>query len=136
MKQRVLFICVHNSARSQLAEALLRHLHGDRYESFSAGAEATRVRPEVLAVLAEAGIDATAQYSKPLDEFDGQRFDYAVTVCNESTEACPFFAGAEHHLNWDLDDPAQAAGGEQERLAVFRRTRDEVRRRIEETFGG
>lgn len=136
MKQRVLFICVHNSARSQIAEALLRHLYGDRYEPFSAGTEAARVRPEALAVLAEAGIDATAHYSKRLDAFESERFDYAVTVCNEAAEACPLFAGASRHLHWDLADPSRASGDEEERLALFRQTRDEIRRHIEETFGG
>ena len=132
---RVLFICTHNSARSQMAEGLLRALHGDRYEAVSAGSETSRVRPEAVAVMAEAGIDIFSQRSKAIDEIDGA-VDVAVTVCDDAKEACPVIPGATRILHWSLPDPSQAEGTAEERLAVFRDVRDDLRRRIEETFGG
>jgi arsenate reductase len=128
--QRVLFLCTHNSARSQMAEGLLRAWASDRFDSFSAGVEATEVRPLAIRAMAEIGIDITGQSSKRLDDYLGQPFDYAITVCDEAREACPFFPGAARQLHWSFDDPSGATGDEDARLAVFRRVRDEIGDRI------
>jgi len=129
---RVLFLCTHNSARSQMAEGLLRYLAGDRFEAYSAGTEATRVRPLAIRVMEEIGIDISSQASKTLDRYLNEPFDYVITVCDEANEACPFFPGASTRLHWSLTDPSQAEGSQQERIAVFRRVRDELRNRIEQ----
>jgi arsenate reductase len=131
-KSRVLFLCTHNSARSQMAEGLLRYLAGDRFEAYSAGTEATRVRSLAISVMEEIGIDISSQESKTLDRYLSEPFDYVITVCDEANEACPFFPGASTRLHWSLTDPSQAEGSQQERLAVFRRVRDELRNRIEQ----
>lgn len=130
-KQRALFVCTHNSARSQMAEGLLRSLAGDRFEAFSAGTEATRVRPEAISVMAEIGIDVSGQESKTLDRYLGEPFDHVVTVCDEANEACPFFPGAKERLHWSLPDPSSAEGAEEERLAAFRSVRDRLKNHIE-----
>ena len=130
---RVLFLCVHNSARSQMAEGLLRSLAGGRYEAHSAGSEATEVRPQAIRAMAEIGIDISGQRSKTVEAYRGQDFEYVVTVCDDSKEACPYFPG-EQQLHWSFDDPAAAAGTEDERLAVFRRVRDEIASRITKQF--
>lgn len=129
-RERVLFLCVHNSARSQMAEGLLRAWAGDRFEAASAGSEATLVRPLAIRAMAELGIDIGRQRSKTSAEFAGQAFDYAITVCDESREACPYFAGARRQLHWAFDDPAAATGSEKDQLAVYRRVRDEIGARI------
>ncbi len=126
-KARILFLCTHNSARSQMAEGLLRHFAGDRFEAASAGTEATYVRPEAISVMAELGIDVSGQESKTLDRYLGEPFDYVVTVCDEANEACPFFQGAKKRLHWSLPDPSRADGTEEERLAAFRSVRDRLR---------
>jgi arsenate reductase (thioredoxin) len=130
-KPRVLFLCTHNSARSQMAEGTLRILTGDRFEVHSAGTEATLVRPLAIQAMEEIGIDISGQESKTLDVYLDQPFDYVITVCDEANEACPFFPGAKNRLHWSFEDPSQATGSEEERLAVFRRVRDEIRERIE-----
>jgi len=135
-RPRVLFLCTHNSARSQMAEGLLRHLAGDRFEAASAGTEATSVRPEAVAVMAELGADISGQESKTLGRYVDQPFDFVVTVCDDANEACPFFPGAKNRLHWSLPDPSQSAGNEEERLAVFRQVRDEIRRRLEREILG
>jgi arsenate reductase len=127
----VLFLCTHNSARSQMAEGLLRHLGGGRFAAFSAGTEATHVRPLAIRAMAELGIDIAGQESKTLDRYLGQPFDAVITVCDDANEACPVFPGARRRLHWSLDDPSRATGSEAERLAVYRRVRDEIRARIE-----
>ena len=129
---RVLFLCTHNSARSQMAEGLLRHLAGDRFEAHSAGTEATLVRPEAVAMMAELGADISKQESKTLGRYVSQPFDFVVTVCDDANEACPFFPGAKDRLHWSLPDPSKATGDEEERLAVFRAIRDDIRGRIEQ----
>ena len=130
-KRRVLFLCTHNSARSQMAEGLLRHLAGNRFEVVSAGTEATQVRPLAIRSMGEIGVDISGQESETLDRYLDQPFDYVITVCDDAKEACPFFPGASARLHWSVEDPSRAAGSEEERLAVFRRVRDELRRRIE-----
>ena len=134
--QRVLFLCTHNSARSQMAEGLLRGWAGDRFEAYSAGTEATEVRPLAIRAMAELGIDIASQTSKRLDVYDGQEFDIAVTVCDDGREACPFFPGATTQLHWSFDDPSAATGTEDERLQVFRRVRDEIGARIRKELLG
>ncbi|MEP7379646.1 MAG: arsenate reductase ArsC [Chloroflexota bacterium] len=133
--QSVLFLCVHNSARSQMAEGLLRARAGDRFEAFSAGNEATEVRPLAIRAMAELGIDISGQWSKTTADLGGRRFDYAVTVCQDATEACPYYGNAAHQVHWGFDDPAAAAGSDDERLAVFRRVRDEIAASIDEFVG-
>ena len=130
--ERVLFLCTHNSARSQMAEGLLRAWGGGRFEVESAGVEASEVRPLATRAMAEIGIDISRQTSKRLDVFVGEHFDYAVTVCDEAREACPYFPGSKATLHWSFDDPSAATGTEEERLQVFRRVRDEIAARIRE----
>ena len=133
-KTKILFLCTHNSARSQMAEGLLRHLAGDRFEVYSAGTEATSVRPEAIAAMAELGVDISGQESKTLDRYLSESFDYVVTVCDDANEACPVFPGAKNRLHWSFRDPSRATGSEEERLEVFREVRDEIRGRIEREF--
>ena len=127
---RVLFVCTHNSARSQLAEALLGRLGGDDFEVHSAGTEATRVNPYAIRVLAEQGIDWTGATSKTIDGFLGQRFDYVITVCDHARETCPVFPGSTSTLHWGLDDPSEVQGTDEERLEAFRRTAAEITARL------
>lgn len=129
--QRVLFLCTHNSARSQMAEGLLRLLGGGRFAAFSAGTEATQVRPLAIRAMAEVGIDISGQQSKTLDRYLGEAFEAVITVCDDANEACPVFYGARRRLHWSLPDPSRATGTEEEQLAVYREVRDELRRRIE-----
>jgi arsenate reductase (thioredoxin) len=130
-KARVLFLCTHNSARSQMAEGLLRHLAGDRFEAMSAGTEATHVRPLAIRAMEEVGIDISDQESKTLDQYLGELFDYVITVCDDANEACPFFPGAQSRLHWSFEDPSRAEGSEEERLEVFRRVRDGIEARVQ-----
>jgi arsenate reductase (thioredoxin) len=130
-RRRVLFLCTHNSARSQMAEGLLRHLAGDRFEVYSAGTEATSVRPEAISAMAELGIDISGQESETLDRYLSESFDYVVTVCDDANEACPVFPGAKNRLHWSFRDPSRATGSDEERLEVFRAVRDEILGRIE-----
>lgn len=129
--KRVLFICTHNSARSQMAEGLLRHLGGDRFEVFSAGTEATHVRPLAIQAMGELGIDISGQSSKTLERYLNQPFDEVITVCDTAAETCPIFPGASHHRHWSFEDPSKAQGSQEEQLAVYRRVRDAIRARIE-----
>ena len=129
-QRRVLFVCTHNSARSKMAEAFLRH-HGEGiFEAFSSGTEATQVRPEAVAVMAELGIDISAQQSKTYERYLGEPFEWVVTVCDRAKQTCPVFPGADRSAHWAFDDPADAEGSEAERLAVFRRVRDEINARV------
>jgi arsenate reductase (thioredoxin) len=130
-KSKVLFLCTHNSARSQMAEGLLRHLAGNRFEVMSAGTEAAHVRPLAVRAMDEVGIDISGQESKTLDRYVREPFDYVITVCDEANEACPFFPGAAERLHWSLPDPAAVEGTEEERLEVFRLVRDRLRDHIE-----
>jgi arsenate reductase len=130
-RKRVLFLCTHNSARSQMAEGLLRTLGGDRFEAFSAGTEATQVRPLAIRAMAELGIDISAQTSKTLDRYLKERFDAVITVCDQANEACPVFFGARQRLHWSFPDPSKAEGTEEQQFAVYRQVRDAIRERIE-----
>ena len=115
-----------------MAEGLLRHLAGDRFEAMSAGTEATRVRPLAIRAMEEIGVDISGQESKTLDRYLGEPFDHVITVCDEANEACPFFPGASTRLHWSFEDPSRAEGLEEERLMVFRKVRDDLRERIEQ----
>ncbi len=126
-KKRVLILCSGNSARSQMAEGLLRHDAGDRFDVESAGTKPSVVRPEAIAALRELGIDISGHRSKHVDEFEGQKFDYVITVCDNAREACPVFFGAAKRLHHGFDDPAALNGSENDRLALFRRVRGELR---------
>src|SRR5437762_8160630 len=129
-RKKVLILCTGNSARSQMAEGLLRHQAGDRYEVFSAGTKPTPVRPEAIAVMMEIGIDISGQRSKSVYEFTGQEFAYVITVCDNANESCPVFPGKTKRLHWPFEDPAAAPGSEEERRAAFRRIRDQIQRRL------
>ncbi len=127
-KKRVLILCTGNSARSQMAEGLLRHDAGKRFNVESAGTKPGSVRPEAIAALKELGIDISGHRSKPVDEFEGQRFDYVITVCDNAKESCPVFFGAVKRLHHSFDDPPPVSQGtDEERMAIFRRVRDELR---------
>jgi arsenate reductase (thioredoxin) len=129
-RARVLFLCTHNSARSQMAEGLLRNLAGDRFEVMSAGTEATHVRPLAVRAMEEVGVDISGQESETLDRYLSEPFDRVITVCDEANEACPFFPGASERLHWSFPDPSKAEGTDEERLQVFRRVRDDIGDRI------
>lgn len=129
-KKRVLILCTGNSARSQMAEGWLRHIAGDRFEVESAGVEPSNVRPQAIEAMRERGIDISGQRSKSVEEFAGQEFDYVITVCDNANERCPVFSGKTERLHWSFDDPAAVEGDDAQRLAVFRRVRDEIEKRL------
>jgi arsenate reductase len=130
-RTRVLFLCTHNSARSQMAEGLLRALGGERFEVASAGTEATRVRPEAIAVMEELRVDISGQSSKTLDRFVAEPWDEVITVCDDANDACPIFPGGRNRRHWSTPDPSGVQGDEATRLAAFRAARDSLRARIE-----
>lgn len=130
--KRVLILCTGNSARSQMAEGLLRDIAGDRFEVESAGTIASFVRPQAIAAMAEIGIDISGHRSKCLDEFLDTEFDYVITVCDNANETCPVFPGTAKRIHWSFDDPAEATGSEDQIAAIFRRVRDEIAKRLRE----
>ena len=123
-KQRVLILCTGNSARSQMAEGLLRDQTGDQFEVSSAGTRPVGLNPNAVKVMAELGIDISNYRSKSVDQFAGQEFDYVITVCDNARERCPIFPRTYKFLHWSFDDPAAAQGAREEKLAVFRRVRE------------
>ena len=129
---RVLFLCTHNSARSQMAEGWLRHLGGERFDVHSAGTEATLVRPLAIQAMQEVGIDISHHTSKTLQQYLKQPWDYVITVCDAANEACPIFPGGKRRLHWSFPDPSKATGTEEEQLAIYRQVRNAIRERIEE----
>ena len=129
-RQRVIFVCTHNSARSQMAEGMLRAWGDDRFEAFSAGTEATRVRPEAIAVMDEIGIDIRGHTSKTIEPFIGDAFTWLITVCDDAREACPVIPGVAQQAHWSIEDPSGVEGDEEARLAAFREARDRLRDRI------
>jgi arsenate reductase len=143
-KKKVLFLCTHNSARSQMAEGLLRAMYGDRYEAYSAGTEATIVNPLAFTAMKEIGIDISSHHSKTYQEFKDTIFDVAVTVCDNAKAACPIIitnlerptklTKAREVIHYSFEDPAAAVGSEEEKLKVFRRVRDEIKDWIAQTF--
>jgi arsenate reductase (thioredoxin) len=135
--KRVLILCTGNSARSQMAEGILRHDGGDRFEVESAGVNPSRVRPEAVEAMREIGIDISGHRSKSADEFVGQDFDYIITVCDNARETCPFFPGRAERIHHSFEDPpAPGAADPETTMAVFRRVRDEIREWIKEFIGG
>jgi len=132
--RKVLFLCTGNSCRSQMAEGWLRHYASERAHVVSAGTKPAGLNPAAVSVMREAGVDISGQRSKHLDELANQDFLFVITVCDAAREACPVFPGALYQLHWSFEDPAAAAGTEEERLAVFRRVRDEIREKVRE-FG-
>jgi arsenate reductase len=129
-RRRVLVLCTHNSARSQMAEGLLRALAPDRFEVASAGTEATRVHPLAIRVMDELGIDLRGHRSKTVETLLGEPWDVVITVCDSANERCPVFPGPTTRLHWSFEDPSAATGSEDERLAVFRRVRDAIDARL------
>lgn len=144
-KKKVLFLCTHNSARSQMAEGLLKAIYGDRYEAYSAGVEATTVNPHAVIVMKEIGIDISSQRSKTSQEFQNTIFDLAVTVCDRAKVACPICSTnsqlptrsprAREVIHKNFEDPAAAVGSDEEKLKIFRQVRDEIKDWISKTFG-
>ena len=132
--KKVLFLCTHNSARSQMAEGLLRHFGGEAYAVFSAGTELTSVSPYAIKVMQEIGIDISQQKSKLLDPFIKEEFDYVVTVCDRVKEACPFFSGGKKLLHKGFEDPSLTEGSDEEKMTKFRSVRDEIKEWILATF--
>jgi arsenate reductase (thioredoxin) len=130
-RKRVLILCTGNSARSQMAEGLLRNMAGDRFEVASAGVAPTHVRPEAVEAMHEIGIDISQQRSKSVDEFIGSEFDYVITVCDNANEQCPMFPGKTQRIHWSFDDPAAVEGDDAARLSIFRRVRDEIDQRLQ-----
>jgi arsenate reductase len=136
MKKQILFLCTHNSCRSQMAEALANHFLGDHVLAFSAGTEATRVNPLAAQVLIELGIDTSRLRSKTMEEFAGQSFDHVVTLCGDANEKCPLFFGGVERVHHGFDDPSRLSGSEEDVLPEFRRVRDEIKKWIMDYFGG
>jgi arsenate reductase (thioredoxin) len=128
--KRVLFLCTGNSARSQMAEGLLRSMAGDRFEVFSAGTEPGSVNPLAIEAMSQIGIDISGHRSKSVDEFIGDEFDYVITVCDKANEQCPIFPSHTERIHWSFIDPAAAEGDEAARLSVFRRVRNEIQQRL------
>ena len=131
---RILFVCTHNSARSQMAEGLMNALSGDRFVAWSAGTKPSEVNDYAVKVMKEIGIDISGHRSKSVEEFLEQDFAYVVTVCDQANEACPFFPGGKERIHKSFEDPAAIEGNEELKLACFRRTRDEIKAWIEKRF--
>jgi len=134
-KRRVLFICTHNSSRSQMAEAFLNTLYGKRFEAASAGTEPSQVNPYAIEVMREENIDLTHHRSKSTDKFRGVEFDYVITVCDRAYEACPLFSSGDKQLHKSFEDPTRGKGADEEKRSLFRKVRDEIKEWIIETFG-
>ncbi len=132
--ERVLILCTANSARSQMAEGLLKAIAGDRLEVHSAGTKPGTVRPEAISVLRELGIDISQNRSKHVDEFAGENFDCVITVCDNARETCPIYPGHGKRVHHSFDDPAAVQGSDEERLDAFRRVRDDIARYLKEFY--
>ena len=129
-KKRVLILCTGNSARSQMAEGLLRNSAGDRFKVESAGVAPTQIRSEAIEVMREIGIDISQQRSKSVDAFAGEEFDYVITVCDNAKEQCPVFPGRTQRIHWSFEDPAAVKGDWDQRLDAFRKVRDQIENRL------
>lgn len=136
MTKRVLILCTGNSARSQMAEGWLRELGGERFEVDSAGTQPSIVRAEAIEAMREVGVNISSHRSKSVDEFAGREFDYVITVCDNARASCPVFPGKTARVHWSFDDPAALEGTWDERLAAFRRVRDEIGERLRAWAGG
>ncbi|MGR3219817.1 MAG: arsenate reductase ArsC [Candidatus Anammoxibacter sp.] len=135
MKKNVLFVCTHNSARSQIAEGLLNSLYGKQYESCSAGTEPTKVSPFAVKAMAEIGVDISGCCSQNVDEFKDMKFDYVVTVCDNAKESCPTFSGGTNYVHKSFNDPSNTNGNDDEKLAAFRKCRNTITDWLHEYFG-
>ena len=133
--RRILVLCTGNSARSQMGEGLFRQEGHGEYEVESAGTKPSHVRPEAIAVMKELGIDISGHRSKSVNEFDGQSFDYVVTVCDNARDNCPVFPAGTERIHWSFEDPAAVQGSEEERISTFRRIRDQIHERVKGFFG-
>ena len=133
--KKILFLCTHNSCRSQMAEGLANHFLGDRFQAFSAGTEATRVNPLAIKVLAELGIDVSSQYSKTMDEFEGEVFDHVITLCGDANEKCPLFIGGVQRVHKGFADPSRLEGSADDVVPSFRQVRDEIKEWLMNYFG-
>lgn len=134
MKKKVLFLCIHNSCRSQMAEGILKHFYGDKYEVYSAGIERGSVNPMAIEIMKEIGIDISAQKSKLVSDLGENEFDYVVTTCDEAKQNCPAYFFGKIKIHWNLKDPSEAQGAD--KAKAFRETRDKLIQLINETFGG
>lgn len=135
-KQRVLILCTGNSARSQMAEGLLRSMAGDRFAVFSAGTKPSFVRQEAIIAMRELGVDLSSHRSKSVDEFRDASFDYVITVCDNANESCPIFPGKAERIHWSFEDPAAVEGDEETRLGSFRKIRDQIAGRLRSFVDG
>ncbi len=134
MKKKVLFLCTHNSARSQMAEGLMNYYFGDRYIAKSAGVEVSRVNPFAILAMKELGIDISHHYSKHANEFLGEEFDFIITVCDHAKEHCPYFPGGKAYIHRSFEDPSSIEGEDEDKLKAFRRIRDEIKDWLIENF--
>lgn len=133
-KKKIIFICTHNSCRSQIAEGLFRHLYGDYYEVYSAGSEPTAINPLAVKAMEEIGIDITNQYSKSINQFLEHKFDYVVTVCDSARSSCPFFPNGKHYIHKSFKDPSEISGSGKEKMEAFRKTRDKIEQWLKQLF--
>lgn len=133
-KQRVLFMCIHNAARSQMAEGIFKHLYGDNFDVYSAGSEPQKVDPLAIKAMEEIGIDISDHRSKSLKEFEGKEFDYVITVCGNPYNACPFFVGGKKYFKQAFEDPSTFDGTEKEKLELFKQVRDELKFWLEDLY--
>lgn len=133
-RKRILFICAHNAGRSQMAEGIVNHLFGDELEAKSGGTKPSSVNPLAIQVMKEIGIDISQQRSKNINELEGEKFDYVVTMCTEDEEACPFFFGGKEYMHHSFGDPSWIIGTEEERLQAVREIRDDILSWIKATF--
>ena len=133
-KKKILFICTHNSCRSQMAEGLFRNLYGDYYDVYSAGAEPSVINPFAIKAMKEIGIDITGQYSKSINEFLNYQFDYVVTVCDSAKSTCPFFPNGKHYMHKSFKDPSQVFGSRKEKMEAFCNTRDRIEQWLKQLF--
>jgi len=130
-KPNVLFVCSHNSARSQMAETFLRDYGGDYFDVYSAGIEGTRINPYTIKVLEELNYDLSEQYAKSISDFLGNmKFDIVITVCSEAEKNCPTIPGVKTKLHWDIENPSSFEGTEEEKIEVFRRVRDDIKAKV------
>ena len=134
-KKRILFLCTHNAARSQMAEGFVNAILGEQYEAYSAGIAPSKVDPCTVTVMAEAGIDISRQRSKSVSAFNGTSFDYVATLCDDAANNCPAFPGGVIHLHHSFDNPSPAFGSDTDRCASFRHVRDQIKEWIESTLG-
>lgn len=135
MKKKVLFVCTHNSVRSQMAEAFLNEIYGDRFSAFSAGSDPSQIDPLVVKVMGEEGMDVSHCKSKSLDVFQNDHFDYVVTVCDQIQESCPFFPNGRKRIHKSFSDPARFKGKKENVIEEYKRVRDEIKKWLEEEFG-